>query len=87
MRETEQPALEALLPGRAPGRPFIYTGLVYPRPGRRVTDEDTPVQPEQSPQPYKVLCEEQVLAAQGPAATLVRAALVDSRGAAACCMA
>jgi nucleoside-diphosphate-sugar epimerase len=82
MREIEQPALEALLSGLAPGRPFIYTstGLVYPDQGGRVTDEDTPVQPEQSPQPYKVLGEQQVLAAEGPAVTVVRAALVYGRG-------
>jgi nucleoside-diphosphate-sugar epimerase len=45
-----------------------------------MTDEDTPVVPEQSPQPYKVLGEQQVLAAEGPAVTVVRAALVYGRG-------
>jgi nucleoside-diphosphate-sugar epimerase len=82
MREIEQPALDALLSGLAPGKPFIYTstGLVYPDQGGRTTDEDIPVAPEHSPQPYKVLGERQVLAAEGPAAMVIRAALIYGRG-------
>lgn len=82
MRELEQPALAALLAGARPGAPFVYTstGLVYPdRRGAR-TDEDTPVELEGSAQAYKVLGERQVLAAEGPAVTVVRAALVYGRG-------
>jgi nucleoside-diphosphate-sugar epimerase len=82
MRELEEPALAAMLAGAAPGSPFLYTstGLVYPDRGGLTTDEDTPVAPEHSPQPYKVLGEQQVLAAEGPAVTVVRAALVYGRG-------
>lgn len=86
MRAVEEPALAALLAGLAPGRPFVYTstGLVYPdaeaRAVKASVGEDTPVTPERSPQPYKVLGERQVLAAEGPAVTVVRAALVYGRG-------
>lgn len=82
MRELEQPALAAMLAGLAPGRPFLYTstGLVYPDRQGLATDEETPVDPEHSPQPYKVLGEQQVLAAEGPAVTVIRAALVYGRG-------
>jgi nucleoside-diphosphate-sugar epimerase len=76
MREVERPA------GLRPGGPFIYTstGFVYPDTQGRTVDEETPVTPEHSPQPYKVLGEQQVLAAEGPAATVVRAALIYGRG-------
>ncbi|MFG2232670.1 NAD-dependent epimerase/dehydratase family protein [Streptomyces sp. NBC_01310] len=83
MREVEQPALAAMLAGLKPGSRFVYTstGLVYPDgPGLMAADEDTPVQPEHSPQPYKVLGERQVLAAEGLAVTVIRAALIYGRG-------
>ncbi|MBM9509223.1 NAD-dependent epimerase/dehydratase family protein [Actinacidiphila acididurans] len=82
MRRVEQPALGAMLTGMKPGNPFVYTstGLVYPDGHGLTADEDTPVEPEDSPQPYKVLGERQVLAAQGPAVTVIRAALIYGRG-------
>jgi nucleoside-diphosphate-sugar epimerase len=82
MREVEEPALAAMLAGLKQGSPFIYTstGLVYPDRGGLTTGEDTPVDLEHSPQPYKVLGEQQVLAADGPAVTVVRAALIYGRG-------
>lgn len=82
MREVEEPALAAMLGGAAPGAAFVYTstGLVYPDSGGAEVDEDTPVSAADSPQPYKVLGEEQVLAAAGPVATVVRAGLVYGRG-------
>ncbi|WP_329247848.1 NAD-dependent epimerase/dehydratase family protein [Actinoallomurus sp. NBC_01490] len=82
MREVEGPALAAMLAGLKPGGPFIYTstGLVYPDTQGRTVDEETPVAPEHSPQPYKVLGERQVLAAEGPAVTVIRAALIYGRG-------
>lgn len=82
MREVEEPALAAMLDGAAPGGAFVYTstGLVYPDSGGAELAEDTPVRAADSPQPYKVLGEEQVLAAPGPAATVVRAGLVYGRG-------
>jgi nucleoside-diphosphate-sugar epimerase len=82
MRDVEQPALAAMLAGLKPGNPFVYTstGLVYPDGGGSALDEDTPVEPEHSPQPFKVLGERQVLAADGPAVTVIRAALIYGRG-------
>lgn len=82
MREVEEPALAALLDGARPGTPFVYTstGLVYPDGRGASADEDTPVDAEGSPQPYKVLGERQALAARGPAVTVVRAALVHGHG-------
>lgn len=82
MREVEQPALAAMLAGLKPGSPFVYTstGLVYPDGLGRTVDEDTSVAPEHSPQPYKVLGEQQALAADGPAVTVIRAALIYGRG-------
>ncbi|MFG2845899.1 NAD-dependent epimerase/dehydratase family protein [Kitasatospora sp. NPDC048296] len=82
MHEVEQPALAAMLSGLKPGSPFVYTstGLVYPDGAGAAIDEDTPVAPETSAQPYKVLGESQVLAAEGPAVTVVRAALIYGRG-------
>jgi nucleoside-diphosphate-sugar epimerase len=81
MHEIEEPALAAMLDAMKPGRPFVYTstGLVYPDAHGATVDEDTPVTPEQSPQPFKVLGERQVLAAQGPAVTIIRAALIYGR--------
>lgn len=82
MGDLEQPALAALLAGTKPGSPFVYTstGLVYPDGRGASMTEDTPVDPERSPQPYKVLGERQVLAADGPAVTVIRAALIHGRG-------
>ncbi|MEZ0109343.1 nucleoside-diphosphate-sugar epimerase [Catenulispora sp. EB89] len=82
MHEIEQPALAAMLDATKPGRPFVYTstGLVYPDTHGAQVDEDSPVAPEQSPQPFKVLGERRVLAAEGPAVTVVRASLIYGRG-------
>ncbi|GAA3102477.1 NAD-dependent epimerase/dehydratase family protein [Streptomyces echinatus] len=82
MHEVEQPALAAMLSGLKPGRPFVYTstGLVYPGGDGLAVDENTPVEPGSSAQPYKVLGERQVLAADGPAVTVIRAALIYGRG-------
>jgi nucleoside-diphosphate-sugar epimerase len=82
MHEIEQPALAAMLEGLKPGRPFVYTstGLVYPDTHGVPVDEQTPVEPEHSPQPFKVLGERQVLAADGPAVTVIRAALIYGHG-------
>ncbi|MCO5993179.1 NAD-dependent epimerase/dehydratase family protein [Actinoallomurus rhizosphaericola] len=82
MRKLEEPALAAMLAGLRPGSPFVYTstGLVYPDTRGVPVDEDTSVDSEHSPQPYKVLGERQVLAADGPAVTVIRAALIYGRG-------
>lgn len=82
MHEVEQPALAAMLAGLKPGNPFVYTstGLVYPDGHGVAADEDTLVEPELSAQPYKVLGERQALAAEGPAVTVIRAALIYGRG-------
>ncbi|MFF3401626.1 NAD-dependent epimerase/dehydratase family protein [Streptomyces sp. NPDC002659] len=82
MHEVEQPALAAMLAGLKPGNRFVYasTGLVYPDEPGLTAHEDTPVEPEHSPQPYKVLGERQVLAAEGPAVTVIRAGLIYGRG-------
>ncbi|MEY9929671.1 nucleoside-diphosphate-sugar epimerase [Catenulispora sp. GP43] len=82
MHEIEQPALAAMLDATRPGRPFVYTstGLVYPDTHGTQVDEDAPVEPERSPQPFKVLGERQVLAAEGPVVTVVRASLIYGRG-------
>ena len=82
MGEVERPALAAMLAGLKPGGAFVYTstGMVYPDAQGRTVDEDTPVTPERSPQPYKVLGARQVLAADGPAVTVIRAALIYGRG-------
>jgi nucleoside-diphosphate-sugar epimerase len=82
MRDVEEPALAALLAGLGPGKPFIYTstGLVYPDTQGVPVNEDIAVAPESSPQPHKVLGERQVLAAEGPAVTVIRAALIYGRG-------
>lgn len=82
MGDLEQPAVEAMLQGLAPGAPFIYTstGLVYPDRRGTLTGEDLPLEPGNSLQPFKVLGERQVLAAEGPAVTVIRAALIYGRG-------
>ncbi|MEU5312511.1 NAD-dependent epimerase/dehydratase family protein [Streptomyces sp. NPDC021562] len=82
MREVEQEALAAMLAGLKPGRRFIYTstGLVYPDLPGIPANEDVSADLRQSPQPYKVLGERQVLAADGPAVTVIRAALIYGRG-------
>lgn len=82
MRQVEEPALAAMLAGLEPGKPFVYTstGLVYPDTHGVPVDEDAAVELEASAQPYKILGEQQVLAAEGPSVTVVRAALVYGRG-------
>ncbi|MCO5985195.1 NAD-dependent epimerase/dehydratase family protein [Actinoallomurus spadix] len=81
MSELEGPALAAMLDGLRPGSPFIYTstGMVYRDTQGVTVDEDTPVDPESAPQPFKVLGERQVLAAEGPAVTVIRAGLIYGR--------
>ncbi|WP_169951675.1 NAD-dependent epimerase/dehydratase family protein [Microbispora sp. H11081] len=82
MGEIEHDALAALLDGLHDGGAFVYTstGLVYPDRQGATVDEDHPVTPETSAQPYKVLGERQVLAAGHVAGTVIRAALVYGRG-------
>ncbi|MBX6383056.1 MAG: NAD-dependent epimerase/dehydratase family protein [Microbispora sp.] len=82
MGEIERDALAALLGGLPDGGAFVYTstGLVYPDRKGATVDEDHPVSPETSPQPYKILGERQVLEAGHVAATVIRAALVYGRG-------
>ncbi|MEU6424814.1 NAD-dependent epimerase/dehydratase family protein [Microbispora sp. NPDC046973] len=82
MGDIEREALAALLGGLNDGGAFVYTstGLVYPDRKGATVDEDHPVAPETSPQPYKVLGERQVLAAGHVAGTVIRAALVYGRG-------
>ncbi|MBB2749065.1 UNVERIFIED_ORG: nucleoside-diphosphate-sugar epimerase [Microbispora rosea subsp. rosea] len=82
MGEIERDTLAALLDGLHDGGAFVYTstGLVYPDRQGATVDEDHPVTPETSPQPYKVLGERQVLAAGHVAGTVIRAALVYGRG-------
>ncbi|MEU8173335.1 NAD-dependent epimerase/dehydratase family protein [Microbispora hainanensis] len=82
MGDIERAALAALLDGLNEGGRFVYTstGLVYPDRQGATVDEDHPVAPETSPQPYKVLGERQVLGAGHVAGTVIRAALVYGRG-------
>ncbi|MFI7038292.1 NAD-dependent epimerase/dehydratase family protein [Microbispora rosea] len=82
MGDIEGDALAALLGGLNEGGRFVYTstGLVYPDRQGATVDEDHPVAPETSPQPYKVLGERRVLAAGHVAGTVIRAALVYGRG-------
>ncbi|TQS27750.1 NAD-dependent epimerase/dehydratase family protein [Microbispora sp. KK1-11] len=82
MGEIERDTLAALLGGLDDGGAFVYTstGLVYPDRQGATVDEDHPVTPETSAQPYKVLGERQVLAAGHVAGTVIRAALVYGRG-------
>lgn len=81
MGDIERDALKAMLDGLREGGTFVYTstGLVYPDTGGAVVDEDHPVDPAGSPQPYKVLGERQVLAAGHVTATVIRAGLVYGR--------
>lgn len=82
MGDIERAALAALLDGLNAGGRFLYTstGLVYPDRQGATVDEDHPVAPETSPQPYKVLGERHVLDAGHVAGTVIRAALVYGRG-------
>ncbi|MEV4456412.1 NAD-dependent epimerase/dehydratase family protein [Microbispora sp. NPDC049633] len=82
MGDIERDTLGALLGGLNDGGAFVYTstGLVYPDRQGATVDEDHPVTPETSPQPYKVLGERQVLTAGHVAGTVIRAALVYGRG-------
>lgn len=83
MREIEEPALDAMLAGLGGGKALVYTstGLVYPDMKGAMVDEDHPVDPLRSPQPYKVLGERQVLSAGGgTAVTVIRAALIYGHG-------
>ncbi|MEU6414851.1 NAD-dependent epimerase/dehydratase family protein [Microbispora sp. NPDC046933] len=82
MGDIERDALAALLGGLNDGGAFVYTstGLVYPDRQGATVDEDHPVTPEASPQPYKVLGERQVLEAGHVAGMVIRAALVYGRG-------
>ncbi|WP_182907145.1 NAD-dependent epimerase/dehydratase family protein [Microbispora sp. H13382] len=82
MGDIERDTLAALLDGLNDGGAFVYTstGLVYPDRQGATVDEDHPVTPETSAQPYKVLGERQVLAAGHVAGTVIRAALVYGRG-------
>ncbi|WAL68578.1 NAD-dependent epimerase/dehydratase family protein [Amycolatopsis cynarae] len=82
MGDLEEPALDALLSGLGGGKALVYTstGLVYPDTGGVPVDEDFPVDPRHSPQPYKVHGERQVLAADGTAVTVIRPGLVYGRG-------
>ncbi|GAA0408550.1 NAD-dependent epimerase/dehydratase family protein [Microbispora corallina] len=82
MPEIERNALGAMLDGTDGGRPFVYTstGLVYPDTGGVPVDEDHPVDPAASPQPYKIHGERAVLAHEKAAGIVVRAALVYGRG-------
>jgi nucleoside-diphosphate-sugar epimerase len=77
MREIEEGALDAFL---SAGKPLVYTstGLVYPDTAGKPVTEDTPTDPDTSPQPWKVLGERQALRAEN--ATVIRAALVYGRG-------
>ncbi|WP_169981138.1 NAD-dependent epimerase/dehydratase family protein [Microbispora sp. H10836] len=82
MGDIERDTLAALLDGLNDGGAFVYTstGLVYPDRQGATVDEDHPVTPETSAQPYKVLGERRVLAAGHVAGTVIRAALVYGRG-------
>ncbi|MFF3442218.1 NAD-dependent epimerase/dehydratase family protein [Streptosporangium sp. NPDC002721] len=82
MGEIEHDALGALLAGLGEGGTFLYTstGLVYPDTQGVTADEDHPVDPRTSPQPYKILGERQVLDAGHVAGMVIRASLVHGRG-------
>ncbi|GAA2868579.1 NAD-dependent epimerase/dehydratase family protein [Nonomuraea rubra] len=82
MGEMEDGALRAMLDGLNAGGTFVYTstGLVYPDGEGVAVDEERPLDPAASPQPYKVLGERQVLAAGHVTGAVVRAALVYGRG-------
>ena len=76
MREMEEAALDAFL---SAAKPLVYTstGLVYPDTAGKLVTEDTPTNPDTSPQPWKVLGERQALQAEN--ATVIRAALIYGR--------
>ncbi|GAA4953321.1 nucleoside-diphosphate-sugar epimerase [Nonomuraea thailandensis] len=82
MGEMEDGALRAMLDGMHAGGTFVYTstGLVYPDGEGVAVDEGRPLDPDESPQPYKVLGERRVLAADHVAGAVIRAALVYGRG-------
>ncbi|MEO3807785.1 NAD-dependent epimerase/dehydratase family protein [Sphaerisporangium sp. B11E5] len=81
MGEIEHDAVRSLLDGTNEGSAFLYTstGLVYPDTQGVTVDEDHPVAPETSPQPYKILGERQVLDAGHVAGTVIRASLIYGR--------
>ncbi|MGS2642684.1 hypothetical protein [Streptosporangium sp. LJ11] len=82
MGEIEHDALRALLAGLGEGGTFLYTstGLVCPDTQGVTVDEDHPVDPRTSPQPYKILGERQVLDTGHVAGMVIRASLVYGRG-------
>ncbi|MGW4638128.1 NAD-dependent epimerase/dehydratase family protein [Sphaerisporangium sp. NPDC004334] len=82
MGAIEHDALGALLGGLREGGVFLYTstGLVYPDTQGVTVDEDHPVDPDASPQPYKILGERRVLADGHVRGMVIRASLVYGRG-------
>ncbi|WP_327586123.1 NAD-dependent epimerase/dehydratase family protein [Nonomuraea sp. NBC_00507] len=80
MGDIERDALRSMLDGLNEGAAFLYTstGLVYPDTQGATVDEEHPVDP-QSPQPFKILGERQVLDAGHVAGTVIRAGLVYGR--------
>ncbi|BBH69992.1 hypothetical protein ACTI_66770 [Actinoplanes sp. OR16] len=82
VQDAESAALKAMLEGLGRGRPFVYTstGLVYPATSPAPFDEETPLDPDATPQPWKVRGERQVLDEPTVAGVVVRAALVHGRG-------
>ncbi len=90
VQDAESAALKAMLEGLGRGRPFVYTstGLVYPATSQPATgearhtafDEETPLDPDSTPQPWKIRGERQVLDDPTVAGVVVRAALVHGRG-------
>ncbi|MCC5576261.1 NAD-dependent epimerase/dehydratase family protein [Microtetraspora sp. AC03309] len=70
----------SMLDGLNEGAAFLYTstGLVYPDTQGATVDEEHPVDP-QSPQPFKIHGERQVLDAGHVAGTVIRAGLVYGR--------
>ncbi|RKT87208.1 Nucleoside-diphosphate-sugar epimerase [Saccharopolyspora antimicrobica] len=77
MRKLEEPALAAMLDELDGGRSFVYasTALVYPDTAGGPPREDGDLDPA-SPQLFKRLGEQQVLAAGGVTATVLRGSLV-----------
>lgn len=80
MAAVEHDALRAMLDGLRDGGAFVYTstGLVYPDTRGVTVDEQHPVSPE-SPLPFKISGERQVLDTGRVAGTVIRAALVYGR--------
>jgi nucleoside-diphosphate-sugar epimerase len=78
--EIERDALRSMLDGLKEGAPFLYTStsLVYPGIRGATMDEEQPVDP-QTPQPFKIAAERQVLDAARVAGTVIRAGLVYGR--------